>query len=876
MHGACPLSLLHDSAPVISTRPRRSPVLHNGLSGLGGALVLALVVWGAVLPRFAVAQPEDVRLTMTYTGAPVQMVLEAFFEQTGKMVRYEGEPAKRVTVRLMEAPIPMALDAIATPLGMVWWRTSDGGYAIGDTIAQSRAKEKGEIAPPPVPIDEELAQPASARSAAQEKAQPADPEKSAAAAEPPPPIQEPLVTATFKDGKIEQVLMALSQQTDIQITPEGKAVGLRVTIIAKDVPLTKALDMICQPKSLVWWKKKDGSYGIADKAYYEQNVLPDSAIQRIFRPDHIKAEDFEKAIKGTLTPKIGRVAIDPRTNKVIVTDLPAVIELITRLLQEIDVQLVTRVFQVNYADVQEIAKQIEDYKSGPGTIKVDPKTHQIIVTDLLQNIKRMEMLIDVLDVGPEIVVYDVTNIGLDGKALKDLKTIIDSIHTKDLLFEINEKQGMFILEDVPQVHDKVEKILQAFDQPIKQVSIQAEVLTTTFSNEYKFQFDWMYSGDLISAAKDGLLNPRKGTGTTGDFGFQNLQDEFPVMTGETGLGRGIFFQNLSRDAQLTLQMAMTDKTTNVLLQPRLLVKNQEVARIFVGTEEPFLTTYYNNQSSGYYGQSTFTQSVVPAGLTFELTPSVSNNGLIELEISINDDFAQRIPVNAGGSVGQIELIKRDRKQAETILLIPNGETRMIGGLLRNEKSESTSGIPWLIKIPIIGPLFGSYSRVDGKTNLMLFITPTIVEERGNIITTKYGRRGRTLTLTEAEESTSPTTALEFDHETDTTTTLDEEKISSLLSDRKPDSELPYLLDHDEMSAMRRDSQSRSTSYSGVVGSPSGALSSPSSPAASEPAQPPEPAEPAPDSEPPDVDEKERDRPQPPSRGPSPPETNYNP
>jgi general secretion pathway protein D len=842
---------------------------------LGGALILALIVFGTSLALVAHAQPEDVRLTMTYTSAPVQMVLNAFREQTGKELRYEGDPAKRVTVRLMEAPIPMTLDAIATPLGMVWWRTPDGNYAMGDTIAQTRAKEKGEIAPPPIPFDEELAKPAAARTPVEDKSRAAE-TLQPAAAEPPPPIQEPLVTATFRDGKIEQVLMALSQQTDIQITPEGKAVGLRVTLIAKDVPLTKALDMICQPRSLVWWKKKDGSYGIADKPYYEQNVLPDSAIQRIFRPDHIKAEDFEKAIKGTLTPKIGRVAIDPRTNKVIVTDLPAVIELITRLLQEIDVQLVTRVFQVHYADVQDIAKQIEDYKSGPGTIKVDPKTHQIIVTDLLQNIKRMEMLIDVLDVGPEIVVYDVTNIGLDGKALKDLKSIIDSIHTKDLLFEINDKQGMFILEDVPQVHDKVEKILQAFDQPIKQVSIQAEVLTTTFSNEYKFQFDWMYSGDLISAAKDGLLAPRKGTGTSNDFGFQNLRGEFPIMTGETGLGRGIFFQNLSRDAQLTLQMAMTDKTTNVLLQPRLLVKNQESARIFVGTEEPFLTTFHNTQSTGYYGQSTFTQSVVPAGLTFEITPSVSNNGLIELEVSINDDFAQRIPVNAGGSVGQIELIKRDRKQAETVLLIPSGETRMLGGLLRNEKSESTSGIPWLVKIPIIGPLFGSYSRVDGKTNLMLFITPSIVEERGNIVTTKYGRRGRPLTLTEAEEPTSPTATLETqgDYEADTTQTLDNENGTSLLSDRRPDSELPYLLDHDEMTAMQRQTDNRSTSYSGVVGSPSGMLSSPSSgPSPAETQQQVEP-----DDQPtPEEEEKEKERSQPPSRpqGPSPPETNYN-
>ncbi len=683
---------------------------------------------------------------------------------------------------------------------------TDGSHVVGSPQDLKGAQDRKEVA---LALSGQLAAPEEELAAEQE---------------------EPRVTATFRSGKIEQVLLALSTQANVRITAEGKAIGQRVDLIARDVPLSEALDTITQPVNLVWWKKKDGSYGIADKAYYETNILPGDVIQRIFRPDHISAEDFEKAIKGILTPKIGKTAVDPRTNKVIVTDLPAVIEAITRLLQEIDVQMVTRVFQIYHADVSEIAKQIEDFKSGPGSIKVDVRSHQIIVEDLLQNIKRMEMLIDVLDVGPEIIVYDVNNIGMKGDDLKNLQTVIDTVRTKDLLFEINEKQGTFILEDVPEVHDKVEKILRAFDQPMKQTQVFAEVLTTNFKSEFSFGMNLTYSEDLFSAARDGLVTlPGKPSGDAAiDGGYLNLDDQFPVLN----FNSGFTGQHVSRNALFNLQAAMNDDSTNVLLQPRLFVKNQEDAFLNVGSEEPFLTTFLND-SNNINGRTTFTRDTVTAGLTMKITPTISNNGLVELAVEIEDSDAQAVALRAG-DLGTVDQIRRLRRRAETVLLIPSGETRMIGGLLRDSRSENLKGLPWLIRLPILGPLFGNYTKKTDKQNLLVFLTPTIIEERPAWKKTESGRRGRSLTLEEAlleeplESETTPTLKLLLEEDADSSPALSEARSaaaasSSLLSDSRAEREMPYLLGHEE-AAKRAKSARRDSSYVSQVGGPSGAIS----------------------------------------------------
>lgn len=547
------------------------------------------------------------------------------------------------------------------------------------------------------------------------------------------------VTVVANDSRIDGVIAMLNSQFEGSVNIYGQVPGERVTVLAEEVTVESALNQIANPKGWVWWAEDNGmDYGLADREYYERNILPKQVIEKTFRPNNITASDLESAISNLLTPNVGSSIADDRTNQLIISDLPQVLERIESLIRRMDVQLVIRVFYIRHANVEDVAAKIEQYKSGPGTIEVDVTTHQIIVTDLLSNIKMMELLIDILDVGPEIAIYNVNNIGIDGQDLEELANIIETIRTPELLFEINHRQGVFILEDVPEVHERVEQILASFDQPVKQVLIQGEILSTQFERSFGFGLSrFAIAQDLFSASEQGAL----GSSFDEIREYVDMGRIFPNLTlsGETITG-----SYLSNSVYMQYRATFEDTSTRVLLQPRLLVKNQEPSNIFVGEEVPFLTTFFDDSGSGDTSRRTTTQSTVRSGLTFQVTPSISNNRLVELDLRIENDEARPQDIPDGGTTRRV--VGRDRQNVETILQIPSGQTRMIGGLIRTRGSEGSSGVPFLSSLPVVGGIFGSRSNSRSSTNLMIFLTPTVVDDQDSIEAfSEDGRRGRLVT-----------------------------------------------------------------------------------------------------------------------------------
>ncbi|MCX7000095.1 MAG: hypothetical protein NT106_07355 [Candidatus Sumerlaeota bacterium] len=570
-----------------------------------------------------------------------------------------------------------------------------------------------------------------------------------------PSGQEPLATLMHKGGQLSQILMQLKKQTGVNVVPRGaKIADLKIDIFAQKEPVSQILQKISSSNGLIIHQIDAMNYEIMDDKTYQTEVLPRQVIRKVFILKYIKAEEARKALQNVLTKNIGQMAADPRTNKLIVTDLPQVVELIKRLLDEIDVQLMTRVFYIRHAEVSDIADKLQNYKSAPGTIDVDPKSHQIIVTDIFQNIKRMEMLVELLDVGPEMRAYDLNNIGFDGKGADQIGKMIEQVLTKnaDVFWQIDEKTATLIVQDVPEVHEKIEKILAVVDRPVKQVLIYAEMVDTNFDKNYDFGINWNVSKDLFSAARDSLFGTSIPTGTSGnltkDLGFLNLHEEFPTFTMD---GSGLAVGYLNKYVRASLNATLRKSDTKVLLQPRMLVKNKEEVSITVGGTKAYYTTNY------YYGATTtgsqYTsagQGSVQYGLNVSMKPTISNNGLIEMVINISNSDANVIPgtgVNAG-----VPLIDTTKVDSKTTLIIPSGETRVLAGIINSMGSKSHKGIPWFAEIPILGPLFGTYSSKDTQRNILFFITPTIVEEKTR---RKDYYRGRSIDELIAEEGKGP-------------------------------------------------------------------------------------------------------------------------
>ncbi|MCD6386181.1 hypothetical protein J7M23_10455 [Candidatus Sumerlaeota bacterium] len=581
--------------------------------------------------------------------------------------------------------------------------------------------------------------------------------------------QPRLVNIILNQGKIEQALAMIKEQTGINVIAKGRAAGQRIDIIAQNEPIETVLEKICSPRKWVYHKVDETTYEIMDEQTYREQVLPKQVQRKTFQLKYIKATEAQKAVQGVITKGIGSVAVDERTNKLFVTDLPQVLELVTRLLEEIDVRLVTRVFYIKHADIKQIADKIQVYKSPPGIIESDPKTHQIIVTDTFENIKRMEMLIDVLDIGPELKTYDINNLGIDGKLAKEIEDAIKEIVTEGAFWRLNVNTGKLIVEDMPEVHEKIEKLLKALDTPLKQVLIEAELVETNLSRVLKYDIDYQFSYDL------------------GEGEFVSFPPDVPRLASFNVTGTGLSLDILSKHLQAAINTSVSRGESRVLLQPRLIVRNGESAKVFVGGREPYLTTFIGEDRNW---DRTYTQNYVTIGLELELTPMVSNRGLIELKINISNKSAQI--VERPWEDKTYSLVKTFDQKTETVLMIPSGETRVIGGLVKTEASETKSGVPYLSEIPVIGPiLFGSRETNDTKRDVLFFVTPTIVEERGRMIKIIDGKLVEEAppevseTPTPEEQMTTPTMPLESLEVISTPTQ------NNLLVSRPP-SELPEL------------------------------------------------------------------------------------
>lgn len=220
-----------------------------------------------------------------------------------------------------------------------------------------------------------------------------------APASPARPGHVTLVTAGFNIDRI----VSKFNEAGVKLRARGKVTGARVdSFIVRDMPVRDALMQLVavRPDWLLYEPTDEpGTYEIWDRESFNQEVLPKQVRAKVFQPRFINAEDATKELYQKLTPKIGTATFDARTNKIFVTDLPPVLELFERMLEQIDVEFITRVFYISHADPSDIAQKLGRMKSAAAPRpEVDERTRQIIVSDRLDVIRRMEKLVDVLDI----------------------------------------------------------------------------------------------------------------------------------------------------------------------------------------------------------------------------------------------------------------------------------------------------------------------------------------------------------------------------------------------------------------------------------------------------------------------------------------------
>ncbi|MDG2459514.1 MAG: type II secretion system secretin GspD [Luminiphilus sp.] len=250
----------------------------------------------------------------------------------------------------------------------------------------------------------------------------------------------------------------------------------------------------------------------------------------------------------------------------------------------------------------------------------------------------------------------------------------------------------------PYEYQKIERTLIKLDVVAKQVLIEASIIEVTLTDGLEYGLEWAFDNYL-------------GGGDTGTGLFD--------MGG--GLGPSVpgFSYTVadSADAVKAVVNALAEKSLiNVISTPSVMVLDNHTAAIHVGDQQPIrsastVTTGGNVQQSIQYKDT---------GVKLEVTPSVNDGGLVTLDI--NQSITDVGPVDA--ATGQRSFLERN---VSSRVAIRSGESVVLGGLIRDNEAQGKSGIPLLMDIPGLGALFSTNNTVSSRTELLIFISPRVLE-----------------------------------------------------------------------------------------------------------------------------------------------------
>jgi type IV pilus assembly protein PilQ len=422
---------------------------------------------------------------------------------------------------------------------------------------------------------------------------------------------------------------------------------------------------------------------------------------------------------------------------VVVTESPLAVEeqkvytgeRISLDLQDVDVRNVLRLL----ADVTSKNLVVEPNVSGKVTLKVD-KVPWDQVLDLILKINELDKVVE----GNVIRIAKATKIqaerdsrvaaieakkkaqiaaeGLDQVVTEylqvnyadaeNIKNQIDKIKTERGSTTVDKRTNLIIYRDIPRQIATAKQILKELDRPTPQVMIEARIVeaSTNFSRDLGIQWGGSYTPGRLT---DNL----GGTATIqGLLGGSNFAVDAPVgAVGSIGLtfARTAGFTMLNLDLRLTaLESAGESK---LISSPRIFTLDNVQASIQQGENIP-----YPQQS-----QDGISTAFVSATLSLTVTPHITPDNKVRLEVSAKNDFADfSRTVNGSPAI--------NTREAKTELLVNNGDTIVIGGIITENRSWGESRVPFLGRLPLLGWLFKSRSVADTKGELLIFLSPTIV------------------------------------------------------------------------------------------------------------------------------------------------------
>ena len=273
----------------------------------------------------------------------------------------------------------------------------------------------------------------------------------------------------------------------------------------------------------------------------------------------------------------------------------------------------------------------------------------------------------------------------------------------------------------PYEYQKIERILRKLDVVATQVLIEASIVEVTLRDDLEYGLEWAFDNNLGGGDSGrGLLD--LGGGLTPQAGFSY------TITNSAGAVKAV------------LNALAQESLINVISTPSVMVLDNHTAHIHVGDQQPVQSQTTVTNGGNVQNSITYKDT----GVKLQVTPSVNDGGLVTLDIdqSVTD-------------VGPVDAATRQRSFLERTVssrvAIRSGESVVLGGLIRDNETEGKSGVPLLMDIPLVGSLFSTTTQASTRTELLIFITPRVMESDQDLRDVNREMRSRMRGLTDFDD-----------------------------------------------------------------------------------------------------------------------------
>ena len=314
--------------------------------------------------------------------------------------------------------------------------------------------------------------------------------------------------------------------------------------------------------------------------------------------------------------------------------------------------------------------------------------------------------------------------GSAGGGVDTLGDSVGSLLSPRGTISTDPRTNTLIINDTSQKIDQIRKMIDLLDVSVKQVMVEARIVraTTDFTKEMGVKWGILSQGvtrnnDLLVGGSDQTLWDLRDPDDDGKYTI-NRPDNLNVDLGVTTAGASkIAFGLISlSDFMLDLELSalQADGYGEVISTPKVLTADKQKAKVSSGQQIPYQTT----STAG--GAATATTEFKDALLSLDVTPSITPDGKVQMQLNITSD-------SRGGVAPNGEVIL-NKNEINTNVLVDNGETVVLGGIFEQETSNTQTKVPFFGDIPYLGRLFRKDAKMENKRELLIFVTPRIVND----------------------------------------------------------------------------------------------------------------------------------------------------